>query len=58
MSGRLQAQVEQSRGLDSKLKTEVYANIDNRHRFKCIEQETAEMAVKDLDAYYSALYVQ
>lgn len=45
----------QQRELKRKLQTNEYKDIDERHRVKMIEVETCDMAVHDLDIYYSAL---
>lgn len=45
----------QQRELKRKLQTPEYNDIDERHRVKMIETETANLAAQDLDLYYSAL---
>ena len=53
--GRLEVLEQQASDIDAKLRTPVYKNIEERHRKKCIEYETTELAAKDLDAYYQAM---
>eukprot|EP00605_Chrysophyceae_sp_TOSAG23-4_P001898 GSChrysophyteH1.ASY1.ANO1.2096.1 assembled CDS len=53
--GRLEVLEQQAGEINAKLKTPLYRNIEERHRQKCIQFETTELAVKDLDAYYNAL---
>jgi DNA repair protein RAD50 len=53
--GRLEALAEQSSTIADKLNSANLAGIDKRHRKLSIQFETTEMAVKDLEAYYSAL---
>lgn len=43
------------RGLEVKLMTGTYKNIEEDHRRKLIEHRTTEMAVTDLDKYWTAL---
>lgn len=53
--GRVEVMQQQATSIEGKLRTPVYMNIEERHRKKCIQYETTELAVKDLDAYYVAL---
>jgi len=53
--GRLEVLEQQQSDIDAKLRTPVYKNIEDRHRKKCIQYETTELAAKDLDTYYQAL---
>ena len=53
--GRLEVLEQQQSDIDAKLRTPVYKNIEERHRKKCIQYETTELAAKDLDTYYQAL---
>lgn len=52
--GRRGGLVDQVRSLKKKLKGEDYKNIDERHRVTVIKYETTQIAVSDLDKYYSA----
>lgn len=45
----------QIRGLENKLATEPYKHVEEKHRRKMIEHRTTEMAVTDLDKYWTAL---
>ena len=53
--GRLEVLEQQRADIETKLRTPVYRNIEDRHRKKCIQYETTELAAKDLDAYYHAM---
>lgn len=43
------------RGVEDKLSSDPYRNIEEKHRRKMIEHRTTEMAVSDLDKYWTAL---
>lgn len=45
----------QIRSFETKLMTDAYKNIEEKHRRKMIEHRTTEMAVTDLDKYWTAL---
>ncbi|CAN0555148.1 unnamed protein product, partial [Ectocarpus sp. 12 AP-2014] len=53
--GRLHGLKGQIRGYEAKLNTDTYRNIEEKHRRKMIEHRTTEMAVTDLDKYWTAL---
>ena len=55
--GKLEIYQQQKHDIQRKLAGSSYVDIEERHRKKSIEYETTEMAVKDLDSYYGALYV-
>ncbi|CAN0492077.1 unnamed protein product, partial [Hapterophycus canaliculatus] len=42
-------------GVEGKLLSDPYKNIEEKHRRKMIEHRTTEMAVTDLDKYWTAL---
>ena len=46
---------QQIRNFETKLMTDAYKNIEEKHRRKMIEHRTTEMAVTDLDKYWTAL---
>ena len=41
--------------LQRKLSTPEYKNVDEEHRIAMIKHETTQMAVRDIEKYYSAL---
>jgi len=53
--GKLEIYVNQVKELRSKLNTETYRGIQERHRRKSIEYETTLLAISDLDSYFHAL---
>ncbi len=55
LRGKLENYQLQTQNLLSKLESNLFAGIDERHRKKHIELETTELAIKDLDNYYLAL---
>lgn len=55
LKGRMEELVEQVASLEKSLRSEVYRDIDGRHRRKNIEYETTMLAVADLDSYFTAL---
>ncbi|CAM9978392.1 unnamed protein product [Ectocarpus sp. 12 AP-2014] len=55
LKGRLHGLKGQIRGYEAKLNTDTYRNIEEKHRRKMIEHRTTEMAVTDLDKYWTAL---
>ncbi|CAM9548532.1 unnamed protein product, partial [Ectocarpus sp. 8 AP-2014] len=55
LKGRLHGLKGQIRGYEAKLNSDTYRNIEEKHRRKMIEHRTTEMAVTDLDKYWTAL---
>ncbi|CAM9695145.1 unnamed protein product [Ascophyllum nodosum] len=55
LRGRLLGMKDQIRGVENKLATDTYRNVEEKHRRKMIEHRTTEMAVSDLDKYWTAL---
>eukprot|EP00752_Nemacystus_decipiens_P005268 g4778.t1 len=55
LKGRLHGMKDQIRSVETKLMTDTYKNIEEKHRRKMIEHRTTEMAVTDLDKYWTAL---
>jgi len=53
--GRLEVLNKQSEDINMKLRSKLYNNIEERHRQSSIKYQTTELAVKDLDAYYTGL---
>eukprot|EP00903_Cladosiphon_okamuranus_P009090 g8688.t2 len=53
LKGRLHGMKDQIRSLETKLMTDTYKNIEEKHRRKMIEHRTTEMAVTDLDKSYN-----
>ncbi len=53
--GRLEVLNKQAIDIKSKLNSRTYKDVEERHLRKTIEFETTELAVKDLDSYYTGL---
>jgi len=55
LKGKIEIYQQQAREYNAKLEGPNYADVHEKHRKKSIEYETTEMAVKDLESYYTAL---
>ena len=57
LAGKIEIYQEQLKDIKAKLNGPNYREVGTKHRRISIQYETTELAVRDLDSYYNALYV-